>query len=161
MPREIERKFLLRSEEWRPLAQRSQRMTQGYIAGSDRVSVRVRIAGDDAALNIKAGGFVASRLEYGYAVPVDDARELLALAVGPLIDKTRHYVAYGGMTWEVDEFHGDNSGLVVAEVELVREDQEFLRPPWAGAEVTHLPRYYNSLLVKHPYCRWTAAERNP
>jgi adenylate cyclase len=161
MPREIERKFLLKNETWRALAERSQRMTQGYIAGSDRVSVRVRIAGDDAALNIKSGGFVASRLEYGYSVPVADARELLALAVGPLIDKTRHYVPYGGMTWEVDEFHGDNAGLIVAEVELVREDQEFARPAWAGAEVTHLPRYYNSLLVKHPYCQWTAAERNP
>jgi adenylate cyclase len=161
MPREIERKFLLKSEAWRALAERSQRMTQGYIASSDRVSVRVRIAGDDAALNIKSGGLVASRLEYGYAVPVADARELLALSVGPLIDKTRHYVPYGGMTWEVDEFHGANSGLIVAEIELEREDQEFARPAWAGPEVTHLPRYYNSSLVQHPYRQWTAAERNP
>ncbi|HJR69919.1 MAG TPA: CYTH domain-containing protein [Gammaproteobacteria bacterium] len=161
MAQEIERKFLLTSEGWRALAERQQRMTQGYIAGSDRTSVRVRIAGDDAWLNIKSGGFVASRLEYEYALPVADARELLAVAVGPLIEKTRHFVPYGGMEWEVDEFHGDNLGLVVAELELDREDQAFARPPWAGAEVTHLPRYYNVSLVNHPYRRWTAAERNP
>jgi adenylate cyclase len=161
MPREIERKFLLLSEGWRALAERRQRMTQGYIAASDRVSVRVRVAGDDARLNIKSGGLVASRLEYEYAVPVADARELLAVAVGPLVEKTRHFVPYGGMTWEVDEFHGDNSGLVVAELELDREEQMFARPPWAGAEVTHLPRYYNVSLVNHPYRQWTAAERNP
>ena len=161
MPREIERKFLLLSEGWRALAERRQRMTQGYIAASDRISVRVRVAGDDAWLNIKSGGLVASRLEYEYAVPVADARELLAVALGPLIEKTRHFVPYGGMEWEVDEFHGDNTGLVVAELELDREDQAFARPPWAGAEVTHLPRYYNVSLVNHPYRQWTAAERNP
>jgi adenylate cyclase len=161
MAREIERKFLLTSEGWRALAERHQRMTQGYIAASDRISVRVRMAGDDAWLNIKSGGLVASRLEYEYALPVADARELLAVAVGPLIEKTRHFVPYGGMEWEVDEFHGDNLGLVVAELELDREDQVFARPPWAGAEVTHLPRYYNVSLVNHPYRQWTAAERNP
>jgi len=161
MPREIERKFLLTGEGWRALTERRQRMTQGYIAASDHVSVRVRVAGDVAWLNIKSGGLVASRLEYEYAVPVADARELLVVAVGPLVEKTRHLVPYGGMTWEVDEFHGDNSGLVVAELELDREDQAFARPPWAGAEVTHLPRYYNVSLVNHPYRQWTAAERNP
>jgi adenylate cyclase len=161
MPREIERKFLLTSDGWRAFAERCQRMTQGYIAGSDRISVRVRIAGNDAWLNIKSGGFVASRLEYEYAVPVAEARELLAVALGPLIEKTRHFVPYGGMEWEVDEFHGDNSGLVVAELELDWEDQVFDRPPWTGAEVTHLPRYYNVSLVNHPYRQWTAAERNP
>jgi len=161
MPREIERKFLLTGEGWRALTERRQRMTQGYIAASDHVSVRVRVAGDVAWLNIKSGGLVASRLEYEYVVPVADARELLAVAVGPLVEKTRHLVPYGGMTWEVDEFHGDNSGLVVAELELDREDQAFARPPWAGAEVTHLPRYYNVSLVNHPYRQWTAAERNP
>jgi adenylate cyclase len=143
MPREIERKFLLTSEGWRAQAERCQRMTQGYIAASERTSVRVRIAGDDAWLNIKSGGLVASRLEYEYRV-----------TPGP-------WGPHGGMTWEVDEFHGDNSGLVVAELELEREDQAFARPPWAGAEVTHLPRYYNVSLVNHPYRQWTAAERNP
>jgi adenylate cyclase len=119
------------------------------------------VAGDDARLNIKSGGLVASRLEYEYPIPVADARELLTLATGPLIDKTRHYFDYGGFTWEIDEFHGDNAGLVVAEIELEREDQEFPRPPWLGVEVTHLERYYNVCLVKHPYRAWTEAEKNP
>jgi adenylate cyclase len=136
-------------------------MSQGYLAGNERASVRVRVAGEQAWLNIKSGGLVASRLEYEYAIPVADARELLTLAAGPTIDKTRHFVAYGGFEWEVDEFHGDNAGLVVAELELDREDEEFARPPWLGVEVTHLKRYYNVCLVDHPYTAWTDAERNP
>jgi adenylate cyclase len=161
MPREIERKFLLRSDEWRAAAVRRERMSQGYIAGSERASVRVRIAGAGAALNIKSGGLVASRAEYEYAIPVDEARELLALCAPPLIDKTRHFVPYGGFEWEIDEFHGDNAGLVVAEIELDVEGQEFPRPGWIGAEVTHLERYYNVRLVKHPYRAWSERERNP
>lgn len=160
MPREIERKFLVKNDEWRRLAQRSQRMTQGYLASGGRVSVRVRIAGAEARLNMKAGGLVASRQEYEYAIPLDEARELLALADGPLIDKTRHYVEHGGMTWEVDEFHAENSGLVVAELELSREDERFSSPPWLGLEVTELARYYNVCLVQHPYRAWTEAERH-
>jgi adenylate cyclase len=161
MPREIEHKFLLASDAWRTLAKRRQRMTQGYVASGERVSVRVRVAGEDAWLNIKSGGLVASRLEYEYPIPVADARELLARAAGPLIDKTRHYVDHGGFTWEIDEFHGDNVGLVVAELELDSEGQEFPRPPWLGKEVTDQRRYYNVCLVSHPYRAWTAAERNP
>jgi adenylate cyclase len=161
MPREIERKFLLKNDGWRALAERSRRMTQGYLASGGRVSVRVRVAGDDAWLNLKAGGFVASRQEYEYPIPVDEARELLASADGPLIDKTRHYVPHGELEWEIDEFHGDNAGLVVAELELEREGQEFSRPQWLGAEVTELRRYYNVCLVQHPYSAWTDAERQP
>ena len=161
MPREIERKFLLKGDAWRPLAHRRQRMSQGYIAGSERASVRVRVAAEDAWLNIKSGGLVASRLEYEYSIPVVDAHELLMLAPGPLIEKTRHFVMHGGFEWEVDEFHGDNQGLVVAELELDREDQEFPHPAWLGVEVTHLERYYNVCLVSHPYRAWTEAERNP
>ena len=136
-------------------------MTQGYLAGGGRVSVRVRVEADEARLNLKSGGLVASRQEYEYPIPVDEARELLALADGPLIDKTRHLVEHGGKTWEVDEFHGDNTGLVVAEIELTREDEPFASPPWLGTEVTLLERYYNVRLVSHPYCAWTAAERTP
>lgn len=161
MPREIERKFLPKNDAWRPLAHRRKRMSQGYLASGGRLSVRVRLAGDEAWLNIKAGGLVASRQEYEYSIPVDEARELLALAEGALIDKTRHFVEHGGKTWEVDEFHGDNSGLVVAELELEREDEPFPHPPWLGIEVTQLPRYYNVCLVKHPYRAWTEAERQP
>jgi|SRR5688572_29747728 adenylate cyclase len=161
MPREIERKFLLKSDEWRSQVRQSRPMSQGYLASGARSSVRVRIAGHEAWLNIKAGGLVAFRHEYEYPVPLDEARELLALADGPLIDKTRHFVEHGGMTWEIDEFHGQNLGLVVAELELESEDAAFARPPWLGIEVTELRRYYNVCLVTHPYRAWTDAERNP
>ena len=107
MPREIERKFLLLNDTWRARAQRRRVMSQGYLAGTERASIRVRISGDDANLNIKSGGLVASRLEFEYAIPVAEARELLTLCEGPLIEKTRHYVDHDGMTWEIDEFFGD------------------------------------------------------
>jgi adenylate cyclase len=161
MPREIERKFLVSNDAWRALAHRQQVMSQGYLAGSERVSVRVRVAGDEAHLNIKSGGLVASRLEYEYPIPVADARDLLRLCPGPLIEKTRHYVDAGGFEWEVDEFRGANDGLVVAELELESEDQVFPRPAWLGKEVTHLRRYYNVSLVEHPFNAWTEAERRP
>jgi adenylate cyclase len=159
VPREIERKFLLKSDAWRAVATRVERMTQGYIAGGARASVRVRVAGDYAAINIKSGGLVASRLEYEYPIPVVEARELLDLCVSPLIDKTRHFVPFAGFEWEIDEFHGENAGLIVAELELDHEDQEFERPDWIGAEVTHLERYYNVRLAKHPYREWAESER--
>ena len=161
MPREIERKFLLQGDAWRAAASHTRAMSQGYVASSDRVSVRVRLAGDDAWLNLKSGGLVASRAEYEYSIPAVHARELLLLCAGPLIDKTRHFVPYGDFEWEIDEFHGDNAGLIVAELELDREDQKFPKPDWLGAEVTHLRRYYNVCLVDYPYSQWTAAERNP
>jgi adenylate cyclase len=161
MPREIERKFLLRGDGWRAAAVKRQRMTQGYVASGPRISVRVRLSGSDAALNIKSGGLVASRLEYEYPIPVDEARELLGLCATPLIDKTRHFVPHGGFEWEIDEFHGENEGLIVAEIELDDESQEFPRPIWLGGEVTHLERYYNSRLANHPYRTWNESERNP
>jgi adenylate cyclase len=178
MPREIERKFLLKSDAWRSHVRESRPMSQGYLASAGQLSVRVRVAAPEAWLNIKAGGLVASvmdggsasiagsnlgpsRAEYEYAIPLDEARELLALAQTPLIEKTRHFVEHGGTTWEIDEFDGDNAGLVVAEVELDSEDSPFARPPWLGVEVTHLRRYYNVCLVSHPYRAWNEAERNP
>ncbi len=161
MPREIERKFLLKNDSWRSLAHRRQGMSQGYLAGTERVSLRVRIGGDHAHLNIKSGGLVASRLEYEYEIPVGEARELLALCPGPVVEKTRHYVEFGGFEWEVDEFSGANAGLVVAELELEAEDQVFPRPAWLGVEVTQLRRYYNVCLVEHPFSAWTDAERHP
>jgi adenylate cyclase len=161
MPREIEHKFLLKSPAWRAEATRVERMTQGYIAGGERASVRVRVAGDYAAINIKSGGLVASRLEYEYQIPVEQANELLDLCVPPLIEKTRHFVPFGGFEWEIDEFHGANAGLIVAELELDHEDQCFPLPAWIGAEVTHLERYYNVRLAKHPYRDWTDSERAP
>src|SRR5262245_60065276 len=125
MPREIERKFLLKNDAWRAGVRESQPMSQGYLARSERSSVRVRVAGSQAWLNIKSGGYVASRQEFEYAVPLEEANELLALADGRLIEKTRHLVENCGMTWEVDEFHGDNAGLVIAELELDSEEQAF------------------------------------
>lgn len=159
MAHEIERKFLPRSDAWRALAHERRRMSQGYVARGDGVSVRVRVAGEEAWLNIKVGGLAASRLEFEYDIPVADARELLPHATGPLIDKTRHFVDVDGFTFEVDEFHGANAGLIVAEVELDREDQPFPRPEWLGVEVTQHRRYYNVCLVEHPYSAWTEAER--
>lgn len=161
MAQEIERKFLVLGGAWRTSAARRARMRQGYLASSERASVRTRIAGERAWLNIKIGGIAASRQELEYRIPAADAEALLAASEGPLIDKTRHYVPYEGFEWEVDEFHGENDGLVVAEIELEAEDAPFPRPPWVGAEVTHLERYYNVRLVERPYSSWSAAERNP
>lgn len=135
-------------------------MEQGYLAESENVSVRIRVAGEEARLNIKGGGLVAARAEYEYAVPLGDGRELLeTLCRRPTVAKTRHWVPYAGHTWEIDEFHGANDGLVVAEIELEAEDAEFERPAWVGAEVTHLARYYNVRLVDYPYSDWSEAER--
>jgi adenylate cyclase len=159
MPREIERKFLLKTDAWRGLAERHQRMSQGYIAGNERASVRVRIAGKEAWLNIKCGGFVASRPEFEYAIPIEEAHELLDFTAGPRIEKTRHWVRDNGFTWEIDEFHGANEGLIVAEIELEREDIEVPQPAWVGDEVTHLRRYYNVCLVDHPFSTWSDEER--
>jgi adenylate cyclase len=162
MGREIEHKFLVAGEEWRAQAVRGTPMVQGYLAGSERASIRVRVAGDRAWLNIKSGGYVASRSEFEYPIPVGEAREMLdSLCAGPLVEKTRYLVPYGGLEWEVDEFHGRNEGLVVAELELDREGQPFERPPWLGVEVTHLPRYYNVRLVEHPFSDWSVVERVP
>ena len=161
MGREIERKFLLATDAWRAAVVRSCPMRQGYIVGSKRASVRVRVAGEEAWLNVKGGGLVASRAEYEYPIPRADADELLAtLCERPLVEKMRHCVPYAGFTWEIDEFHGDNAGLVVAELELDHEAQEFARPDWLGDEVTALARYYNVNLVKHPYSAWDESERS-
>jgi adenylate cyclase len=160
MGREIEHKFLAASDAWRAAAVRRTAMRQGYLADGERASVRVRVAGDRAWLNIKSGGFVASRQEFEYAIPVAEAAEMLqSLCSGPLVEKIRYIVPYAGREWEVDEFHGRNAGLVVAELELEREGQTFERPPWLGREVTHLPQYYNVRLVAHPFCDWSDAER--
>jgi adenylate cyclase len=164
---EIERKFLVCSDAWRAQASRRQRMAQGYLndaasvdAGLQKASVRVRIAGEQAALNLKSRELGASRQEFEYTIPLADAESLLALCVGGTIDKTRHYVTVGAHRWEVDEFHGDNAGLVVAEIELAAVEEAFERPSWAGAEVTELTRYYNLALAARPYAQWTDEEKN-
>ena len=152
---EIEHKFLLLNEDWREQAERSERMTQGYLVAQAKSSVRLRIAGAMAWINIKSATVGTSRSEYEYPVPVSDAEEMLAnLAEGPLIDKTRHYVRHGEHLWEIDEFYGDNAGLIVAEIELSAEGEQFDKPTWAGEDVSHDVRYYNSMLTKKPYKSW-------
>lgn len=155
MGKEVERKFLLRSDAWRDEVHRSIRLVQGYLARSEGSAVRVRIDGDTAELNIKHTLDGIDRLEFEYPIPLDDAREMLEqVAMRPLIEKTRHLVEYAGHLWEIDEFFGDNAGLVVAEIELEDADEAFERPPWLGEEVSHDVRYYNSNLSKRPYRQW-------
>lgn len=155
MATEIERKFLLKDEGWRKDADQGTRFRQGYLIGAERASVRVRIEGERANLNIKSATLGIHRQEYEYPIPLAEAEELLdTLCEQPQIAKTRYHVQYCSHLWEVDVFEGDNAGLVVAEVELTSEDEPFDMPPWAGEEVSHDTRYYNVCLVKHPYCEW-------
>lgn len=163
---EIERKFLTLSEDWRTAAYQTVAMAQGYLndigmvdSGAMQASVRVRIEGDVAFLNIKSRELGAKRQEFEYAIPVDEARALLKLCVGGRIEKTRHYVQHAGHVWEIDEFFGDNVGLVVAEIELGSVDEGFEIPSWAGAEATHVARYYNLALASRPYSQWCEDER--
>jgi adenylate cyclase len=163
---EIERKFLVSGNAWRAAAERVQPMAQGYLndlgaveGGTQKASVRVRIEGGRAFLNIKSREAGHTRQEFDYPLPVEDARQLLELCVGGLVDKRRHYVRHEGHLWEVDEFLGDNAGLVVAEIELDSADEAFVRPAWLGEEVTDSQRYYNLALAERPYARWSAAER--
>lgn len=158
---EIERKFLVTSDAWRTQVKCCCVMRQGYLAGEGaRSSMRVRLEGDEAHLNIKAAVIGSARAEYDYVIPADDAREILrTLCIGRL-EKTRHYVEQGDLTWEIDEFIGDNAGLVVAEIELTSIDQAFDRPDWLGREVTDERRYYNHHLALHPYSTWPDADRH-
>ena len=163
---EIERKFLVAGDGWRTAAHKVVPMAQGYLndlamvdSGTMQASVRVRIEGDAAFLNIKSREAGPSRQEFDYGIPVADARALLALCMGGRIDKKRHYVEHEGHLWEVDEFLGDNAGLVVAEIELDSVDEAFARPGWLGAEATHAQRYYNLALASRPYSQWDADER--
>lgn len=154
MATEIERKFLVTGQDWR--RPDAQRLVQGYLNRDKARTVRVRIAGEAAFLTIKGLTSGATRPEFEYPVPLADAQAMLAMCDGPLIDKWRHRVVFGGLLWEVDEFVGENAGLVVAEVELESEDQSFERPPWVGEEVTHDSRYFNACLASHPFARWGA-----
>jgi adenylate cyclase len=153
MALEIEKKFLLSNEDWRQSVERSLPMRQAYLGG-DGVSVRVRFEGDQARLNIKQLLIGPSRHEFEYTIPLADARRLMDMANGGGTEKTRHYVRYAGMLWEIDEFLGENEGLIVAEIELESESQDFAQPPWLGEEVTGDERYYNVALAKHPFKDW-------
>lgn len=168
---EIERKFLVLDDGWRKVAHKVVPMAQGYLndlatmdeagrGSAMKASVRVRIAGDAAWLNLKSRQSGHTRQEFEYPIPVADGRALLDLSVGGLIDKRRHYVRFEEHLWEVDEFLGDNAGLVVAEIELEHADAAFAHPSWLGSEVTDEVRYYNLALASRPYKQWGAAEKN-
>ncbi|WP_072622811.1 CYTH domain-containing protein [Spirulina major] len=153
MATEIERKFLVSTDAWREGATGKQ-YCQGYICRGDR-TVRVRIAGDQAWLTIKGASVGIARLECEYAIPLEDAEDLLAqLCDRPLITKIRYKIPNAGLIWEVDEFLGDNQGLILAEVELDTPEQAIALPPWIGPEVSEDRRYYNAYLVDHPYTQW-------
>lgn len=149
---EIERKFLVQGEAWR--AAPAVFYSQGYLNRDKARTVRVRIAGDEAFLTIKGQSVGASRAEFEYAIPLADARELLAMCEQPLIEKNRRKIPHAGFVWEVDEFLGENLGLVVAEIELPTEETQFARPDWVGQEVTDDERYFNSNLAKTPFSCW-------
>lgn len=157
MATEIERKFLLASDAWRAGATGTE-YRQGYLSRDPARTVRVRIAGEQGWLTIKGRNEGISRAEFEYAIPLTDAQQLLVLCEGPLIEKRRYRVEYAGFVWEIDEFFGQNSGLVVAEIELPSADAAFELPPWLGAEVSGDARYYNSSLSKTPYSEWQHAQ---
>lgn len=158
MATEIEHKFLIRDERWRSQVDRSVRMRQGYLTSDARCSVRVRVADNQGFLNIKSGTLGIQRSEYEYPIPLAEAEEILdTLCEKPLLEKIRHYVRFGGHLWEIDEFAGDNTGLIVAEVELSHPQETFARPDWLGEDVSHDIRYYNSQLARHPYKTWAGA----
>lgn len=153
---EIEHKFLLANDDWRQFVSSSIDYKQGYLSSQATSSIRVRVSDNHAWLNIKSATVGTQRHEYEYEIPLADASEILdTLCKKPLIQKTRYFIKNNGNTWEIDEFYGDNQGLVVAEIELSALDQHFEKPSWVGAEVTNDRRYYNNNLAVQPYSTWT------
>lgn len=156
MATEIERKFLTKNSSWKDLANEGMHYSQGYLVGSSNASVRVRIQGKRAFLNIKSATIDITRQEFEYEIPLTEATEMLeTLCEKPLIDKTRYLLKNENHTWEIDIFSGDNEGLIVAEIELTDKDEYFEKPDWLGDEVSDDPRYYNVSLVKHPFKDWS------
>lgn len=163
MAKEIERKFLLKDDSWKKSVSSSVYLCQAYIAadaGEKHCTVRVRIAGERAFLTLKGrsgkiGNF--SRSEFEYEIPLDDARNMLKEFCGNIVEKTRYVIETPPYRWEIDEFAGENSGLVLAEIELPSEDSCFVRPPWLGEEVTLDHSYSNSFLAQHP---WQSRKNN-
>ena len=154
MATEIERKFLVRPGAWRPESEGTT-YRQGYLAVQEHTAVRIRSGGGKAVLTVKGGASLLERSEFEYEIPAADARAMLAgLCAGGIIEKTRYREPFAGMTWEVDVFHGANSGLMLAEIELEAAGQPFQMPPWAGQEVTEDVRYTNAYLAAHPWGAW-------
>jgi adenylate cyclase len=155
MGKEIERKFLVKGDAWRSLG-KGTACRQGYLNSARERTVRIRTIDDRAFLTIKGLTVGATRSEYEYEIPPAECNAMLdTLAEKPIIDKKRYKVPFAGLIWEIDEFFGDNAGLIVAEVELTSEDQTLQKPEWTGGEVTGDPRYFNSNLIKNPFTRWS------
>ena len=154
MSKEIERKFLLKGDSWRSLAAGT-KYRQGYLNSTKERVVRVRTIDDNGFLTVKGITTGATRVEYEYEIPEKDATEMLnELCEKPIIEKNRHKIDFAGFIWEVDEFFGENQGLIVAEIELENEEQPFEKPEWIGDEVTGDPKYFNSNLIINPYTEW-------
>lgn len=154
MPKEIERKFLVTNDSWRQSA-KGVFYRQGYFPTEDTTTIRVRTAGEKGYLTIKGKRVSAVRSEYEYEIPFKEAQEMLThLCRKPLIEKTRFKLEFEKHVWEIDEFGGENQGLILAEVELSDEDEDIRFPDWTGEEVTDDPRYYNAYLVDHPFSEW-------
>jgi len=162
MPQEIERKFLVKGD-FKKFAAKQTRIRQGYLSSVSGRSVRIRINGEKGFVTIK--GAVnktgVSRYEWEKEIPVTDASELLEICEPGIIEKNRYYIPSGDYTYEVDEFLGENEGLIVAEIELKSESDKFEKPEWLGKEVTGDRRYFNSMLIKNPYTRWQINLKNP
>jgi adenylate cyclase len=159
MGTEIERKFLLKNDNWKPLVTETRVIKQGYLQSglepSQKSSVRIRISNEKANINIKSVELTLTRQEYEYSIPLDDAEQMLAtLCSDVVIEKTRYHVPYASHLWEVDVFEGENAGLQMAEVELASLNESFEIPDWIGEEVSDDKRYYNISLLKHPYKQW-------
>ena len=152
MATEIERKFLVLGAAWKDAEPTY--YCQGYLNRDKHRTVRVRVAGDTAMLTVKGLTIGASREEYEYTIPLDDAEAMLKLSDGPIVEKNRRVIKHVGLNWEIDEFLGDNEGLVVAEVELDSETQEIDPPEWVGVEITDDTRYFNSNLSIRPFNTW-------
>lgn len=157
MAKEIERKFLIKQAELGPL-EGGAAIKQGYISTKDNTAVRIRVSGNKAYLTLKGENKGVTRTEFEYEIPVVDAEQIITeLCTGPVVEKTRYLVVHFDHTWEVDVFHGDNDGLVVAEIELGCEDEHFELPNWVSTEVSGDARYYNSSLLGHPFKNWSKA----
>ena len=154
MGKEIERKFLVKGDSWRAQAH-GKRYRQGYLSTVKERTVRVRVAGDQGYITIKGITVGAARAEYEYEIPLADANQMLdTLCERPIVEKTRYRIPQDDIVWEIDEFAGDNRGLIVAEVELKDEHQNYPKPDWLGEEVTGDPRYFNANLVAKPFTTW-------
>ncbi len=152
---EIERKFLVKDDSWRSSVEGETPILQGYLSQGAKATVRVRIRGESAYLTIKGATASLSRAEFEYPIPVADAERMLReMALSPLIEKVRYRVRCGDHVWDLDVFDGENSGLVMAELELEAEEADFELPDWAGEEVSGDPRYYNVNLAERPFSRW-------